>query len=165
MSLALALGLLLAGAVGPVAVPVPIAAPAPTSFYPASADAHVAVAAVLADAARSGRPAVLVFGADWCHDSRALAKALTSPAFHDEFGTRFSVTFIDVATPQTGAGRNLDLAERLGIKRLHSTPALVVVAANGKPLNSAKDAVGWRNADSRGEGAILAWFRTLKTST
>lgn len=162
MSVFLTVALLLAGATASVATPAVVAAPALTNFYPVSADAPAAVDAALADAAQTGRPAVLVFGADWCHDSRALAKVLTSPAFRDEFGRRFSVTFIDVAHPQTGAGRNLDLAARFGVKHLRSTPALVVVGTDGKPLNSAKDAVSWRNADSRGASATLGWFRQLR---
>ena len=141
-----------------------LAAPAEAeqvAFYPAAADARADLDAALADAARSGRFAVVVFGADWCHDSVALAQVLTGPAFRDEFGARFAVTFIDVGVPQTGNGRNLDLIARYGVKRMRGTPALFVIGPDGRPRNSRRDAESWRNADSRGEAAILDWFRRL----
>ena len=118
--------------------------------------------AALDDAARSGRSAVLVFGADWCHDSIALAKLLTSDAFRAEFGKGYAVTFIDVGVPQRGQGRNIDLLARFKVKQLKGTPAMFVVGPDGKLRNSRKDALSWRNAESRGAAATLAWFRKLK---
>ena len=132
-----------------------------SAYYPAAADACADLDAARADAARTGRSAVIVFGGDWCHDSTGLAKVLTSPAFRDEFGARFSVTFIDVGVPQTGNGRNLDLIARYGVKRMRGTPAMFVIGPDGAARNSRRDAQGWRNADSRGEAAILDWFRRL----
>ena len=161
MSLVLAAALAVASSLAPAAAASPAAVEA-THFYPRDADAHAMVETALADAAGSGRIAIIVFGADWCHDSRALARALTSREFRTEFGQRFTVTFVDVGTPQSGQGRNLDLARSFGIRRLKSTPALILAGADGKALNSAKDAVSWRNADSRGEAAILGWFRLAR---
>lgn len=132
-----------------------------SAYYPAAADARADLDAALAEAARTGRSAVIVFGGDWCHDSTGLAKVLTGPAFRDEFGARFSVTFIDVGVPQTGNGRNLDLIARYGVKRMRGTPAMFVIGPDGAARNSRRDAQGWRNADSRGEAAILDWFRRL----
>ena len=83
---------------------------------------------------------MVVFGADWCHDSTGLAKVLTGPAFREEFGARFSVTFIDVGVPQVGKGRNLDLIARYGVKRMRGTPALFVIGPDGRPRNSRRDA-------------------------
>ena len=135
------------------------AEPATVLYFPVDADgAHVFTQA-LAHAAASKASAVIVFGADWCHDSRALAKVLTSDAFKSEFGARYEVTFIDVGRPQSGEGRNLDLVKRLGVKNLKSTPALFVLRGDGKLLNGKKDAVSWRNAESRGTDKVLAWFR------
>jgi thiol:disulfide interchange protein len=137
-------------------------APATVHFYDQQADARAAMGAALADAAQTGRSAVLVFGADWCHDSVALAKVLTSDAFKAEFGAGYTVAFIDVGRPQTGTGRNIDLLARFKVDELKGTPAMFVVGPDGKPQNKRKDALSWRNAASRGEAATLAWFRKLK---
>lgn len=140
----------------------PAASAAAPSFYDPKADARAVMDAALDDAARSGRSAVLVFGADWCHDSIALAKLLTSDAFRAEFGKGYAVTFIDVGVPQRGQGRNIDLLARFKVKQLKGTPAMFVVGPDGKLRNSRKDALSWRNAESRGAAATLAWFRKLK---
>lgn len=138
------------------------AAKAAPAFYDQKADAAAAMAAALADAAQSRRSAVFVFGADWCHDSVALAKVLTSDAFRSEFGAGYSVTFIDVGIPQRGQGRNIDLLARFKVKELKGTPAMFVVGPDGKLRNKRKDALSWRNAESRGAAATLDWFRKLK---
>ena len=130
-------------------------------YYPEGVDGPAVMRTALATAAVLHRHAVIVFGADWCHDSRALGKLLTSDVFKAEFGSRFAVTFIDVGKPQTGEGRNLQLVKQLGGKNLKSTPALFVLRADGKVLNGTKDAVSWRNAESRGDQTILAWFRSF----
>ena len=149
-----------AGQAGVVTAQDHAAAAAPkVLYYPEAANGPAVMRTALATAAVLHRPSVIVFGADWCHDSRALAKVLTSDAFKTEFGQRFAVTFIDVGKPQTGDGRNLELVKQLGVKNLKSTPALFVLRADGKVLNGKKDAVSWRNAESRGDQTILAWFR------
>ena len=130
-------------------------------YYPEAASGPAVLDQALANAAASNHYAVVVFGADWCHDSRALAKVLTSQSFKTEFSNRYDVTLIDVGTPQTGAGHNLDLVKQLGVKNLKSTPALFMISPQGKLLNGKKDAVSWRNAESRGTQAITAWFRAF----
>lgn len=152
---------LAAPAADAVATPPVAEAAKQTNFYPQDADATAVLDAALAEAQRSGRVALIVFGADWCHDSRALAEVLASSAFTDEFGSRFTVALIDVGRPQTRAGRNLDLVARFGVKRLKNTPAMFAISPQGERLNSKKDAVSWRNAHSRGEAAILEWMRDL----
>lgn len=160
-----ALALLLAGLVAPsiaFADTAPPAATAPaTKWFPKEPNADFILETAVADARASHRLAVVVFGADWCHDSRALAGVLTSADYTREFGSRFAVTFIDVGKPQAGEGRNLDLVAGLGVKALNSTPALFVLAGDGKALNSPSDAVSWRNAAKRKPEDILSWFRKL----
>ncbi len=141
--------------------PVVTAAVAP-AFYDQKADARAAMDAALADGAATARSAVLVFGADWCHDSTALAKVLTSAAFKAEFGAAYTLTFIDVGVPQRGRGRNIELLARFKVKELKGTPAMFVVGPDGKLRNKRKDALSWRNAESRGIPATLDWFRKLK---
>ena len=140
----------------------PVAATAAADHFDKTADARAALDGALADAVRTGRSAVLVFGADWCHDSVALAEVLTSAAFKAEFGNRYSVTFIDVGVPQTGKGRNIELLARFKVKELKGTPAMFVVGPDGAMRNKRKDALSWRNAHSRGAPATLDWFRKLK---
>ena len=128
--------------------------------YPAQADATAAVDAALARAAAMGKRVLLVMGANWCHDSRALAGWLETPRFAALVAERYELVFVDVGEPQTGAGRNLDIARRFGLTEFPGTPALLVLTAGGLALN-ADTAAGWRNAASRSEDAIFAELTAL----
>jgi thiol-disulfide isomerase/thioredoxin len=155
------LALPLLGAAGPMPVEPAAEKPVQRKFFIETADDTAMLDTALARARTEGKLAVIVFGADWCHDSQALGKVLTSAAFKQEFGARFAVIFVDVGIPQAGQGRNLDLVARYGVKKLKGTPALFVISPTGKRVNSKKDAESWRNADSRSAEDVLGWFRQL----
>lgn len=112
----------------------------------------------LSDARVSGKTVVVVLGANWCHDSVGLAGWLATPRFEILMRDRYSIVYVDAGTPQTGNGRNLDIAARFGIRKLKSTPLVLLVSGNGKLLNSKRDAVSWRNAASRSENDIYRYF-------
>ena len=147
-----------------LAAPAAAAQVDPGEYFPPKADAHADLNAAIIDAARTGRTLLIVFGADWCHDSRALARTLTSERFRSEFAGRYAVVFIDVGKPQTGQGRNLDLLPRFKVERLKGTPAMFALGTDLRLRNSRKDALGWRNAESRGEAAVFDWLRKLASS-
>lgn len=128
--------------------------------YSASSDAAADVDAALARAARSGKRVLLVMGANWCHDSRALAGWLETPRFAALVAARYELVFVDVGEPQTGEGRNLDIARRFGLADVPGTPALLVLNAEGQLLNP-DTAASWRNAASRSEDAIFAELAAL----
>lgn len=144
---ALAVALSLAGC-----ATTPVAHPEARAFS-ATADAPVQLAAARERSVASGKPLLLVLGADWCHDSRALAGWFETPLFRELMAANFELLFVDVGRPQTGEGRNQDIARSFGIAEMKSTPALLVVATDGKVLN-ADSATTWGNAASRSEDAI-----------
>ncbi|MFM7379301.1 MAG: thioredoxin family protein [Erythrobacter sp.] len=130
------------------------------SAYPAEADAMADVDATLTRAAVSGKRVLLVLGANWCHDSRALAGWLETPRFAALVAARYELVFVDVGMPQSGEGRNLDIAARFGLAEMKNTPALLVLTPDGRALNldTARD---WRDAASRSEDAIYAELAAL----
>jgi thiol-disulfide isomerase/thioredoxin len=128
--------------------------------YSASADASADVDAALARAAASGKRVLLVLGANWCHDSRALAGWLETPRFAALTAQSYEVVFVDVGVPQTGEGRNLDIAKRFGLEDIPGTPALLVLTDDGRAVNLGT-AASWRNAASRSEDAIFAELAAL----
>ena len=134
------------------------------SPYDPQADAKSQVDAAIARAKASGKTALFVMGANWCHDSRALAGWFGTPRFAAMLGDRYELLYIDVGTPQIGEGRNLDIVRKFGIKKLKSTPLVLLVSAEGKRLNSKADAIGWRNAASRGEDEIYRAFADFAIS-
>jgi hypothetical protein len=128
-------------------------------------DAQVDVERALADAQKSGKMVLVILGANWCHDSVGLAGWLYTPRFMDMMRDRYSIVYVDVGTPQIGQGRNLDIARRFGIKKVKNTPLVMTISADGKLLNSKKDAISWRNAASRSEEDIYRYFATFKPAS
>lgn len=140
---------------------VPDAAPHPeASAYAVTPDAMADVDAALARASASGKRVLLLMGANWCHDSRALAGWLETPRFAALTAQSYEVVYVDVGVPQTGEGRNLEIARRFGLDGLTGTPALLVLTADGKAVNL-DTAASWRNAGSRSEDAIFAELTAL----
>lgn len=129
-----------------------------------TADANADLDAALMSAVQGGRNVILIMGGNWCHDSRALAGWFATPRFIEMLNQRYSTVFVDVGVPQTGKGRNLDIAKRFGIKKVKGTPLVLVLSPDGRRLNSQKDAGTWRNAASRSENDIFAYFANFQPS-
>lgn len=142
-------------------VPQAAAAPHPEARpYAEKADAMADVEAALARSAVSGKRVLLVLGANWCHDSRALAGWLETPRFAALVAERYELVFVDVGMPQTGEGRNLEIARRFGLEDMKNTPALLVLTPDGRAVNL-ESARSWRDAASRSEDAIYAELAAL----
>lgn len=140
------------------------AGPAPMShhegaIFDPSVDAHAAVDAALANAQTNGKRVLVVMGANWCHDSRALASYLMEPELAALLDARYELVTIDVGLPQTGDGFNLDVAERFGVTS-EGTPNVLVLNGEGRLLNSQEDAVSWRNSASRTSAEVLATLQS-----
>ena len=132
---------------------------APIAHYPearsydAARDASGDVDAALERAMTSGKHVMLVMGANWCHDSRALAGWLETPRFQELVDAEYELVFVNVGMPQTGDGHNLEIAQRFGLEELPGTPNLLVLTPFGTLVN-ADTATTWRNAASRSEDEI-----------
>jgi thioredoxin-related protein len=118
---------------------------------PAHADRDVADA--MARAKANGHRVLLVFGANWCHDSRALAGWFATPRFAAMLNPRYEIVWIDVGQKD----HNLDLARRYGLDGIKGTPTVLMLDSAGKPLNL-KDAPRWHDASKRSEDKIYRYF-------
>ena len=137
--------------------------PEATPFDPAAnagGELELAFAVAAAhDAADQGALNILaIFGANWCRDSRALAGWPETPRFRALTDEHFVVVYSDAGVPQTGEGRNLELAERFGVTDITGTPTMLMIDGNERLLNTPEDAKAWRNASMRSEDEIYAWL-------
>lgn len=123
--------------------------------YDETRDARAQIDAALAEAGERGMNALLVFGANWCHDSRGLAARLTGEGQIGQRAEGLALRFIDVGERD----RNLDQLARFGVAWMFGTPSVLVVSPDGALLNA--DSVhDWRLADSAAEADIAAFLAT-----
>ena len=120
--LALAAAMMLVSAVGATTWP-----------YDEKADAAAGVQHALATAQADHKKVLLVFGANWCGDCRALDQAL-----HGSSSTLIAGQFHVVKIDVGNFDKNLDLDARYGHPIARGIPAVVVVDASNHVLYSTK---------------------------
>jgi hypothetical protein len=84
--------------------------------YDPAANVSRDVDAALARAALANKRVIIVMGANWCHDSIGLAGWFATPRFAAMLSSKYEVVYVDVGVPQTGNGRNSDIAKRFKAK-------------------------------------------------
>lgn len=129
----------------------------------ADTDAMADVDAALLRAAAADKRVLVVMGANWCHDSRALAGWLETPRFAAMTEQPYEIVYVNVGMPQTGDTANLAIAQRFGIGTLEGTPTMLVLASDGTLINP-DSAKTWRNAASRSEQDIFDELVFLATA-
>lgn len=128
--------------------------------FAVSDDAMGDVDAALARASANGKRVLLVMGANWCHDSRALAGWLESERIGALVAEKYELVYVNIGMPQQGDGHNLGIARRFGLDDLPGTPNLLVLTGEGALVNG-DTATTWRNAASRSEDAIYEELEQL----
>ena len=104
--------------------------PAKRTPYDEKADAHQQIAAAIAEASKAHKNVVLVFGANWCPDCRALDAQMHKADLAALIATNYAVVKIDIGRDD----KNQDIAERYQVPIKHGIPALAVLDPGGKLL-------------------------------
>jgi thioredoxin 1 len=107
------------------------AAPLP---YDEAADAKADVSRVLAKARADHQKVLVIFGANWCEDCRALDKALKTGPNADLMSRQFDIVKVDVGR----FDRNLDIDAKYGNAIKKGIPAAVVLSEDDQVLYSTK---------------------------
>ncbi|HET7099779.1 MAG TPA: thioredoxin family protein [Terriglobia bacterium] len=101
-------------------------------IYDTQADAHRDIAAAIAQASKTGRNVVLVFGANWCPDCHALDAQMHRPELARLVARDFVVVKVDLGRYD----KNLDVAAKYDVPVNKGIPALAVLDPHGKLLYS-----------------------------
>src|SRR5262249_53707867 len=97
------------------------ALPTPLPFpYDENADAAARLDKAFTSAKRSGKRVLIDFGGNWCPDCRILAGVMDLPEVKSYVARHFEVVSVDVGR----FNRNLELAQRFGIPKLHGVPTV-----------------------------------------
>jgi thioredoxin 1 len=102
--------------------------------YDEKADAAADVQHAIAAAHSDHKQVLLVFGANWCPDCRALDKAMHGSS-QNLLDRKFEVVKIDVGN----FDKNLDLAQRYGNPIAKGIPAVVVLSAMNQVVYATRD--------------------------
>jgi len=161
MRLALILASLLMS--GAALAAAPAAAPAAATVqhlpYNAAADAKADVAHALAEAKAAHVPVLLIFGANWCEDCRALDKALKEGKNAELMQKEFKVVKIDVGN----FDHNLDVANAYGNPLKKGIPAAVLVSSSDNQVLYATKGGELANARRMSESGIHDFFKQAAT--
>src|SRR5712692_7244430 len=98
--------------------------------YDEAADAKADIKQALSAAKSSQMPVLVIFGANWCKDCRALDQALSTGRNAELVKREFKVVKVDVGN----FNKNLDLAEAYGNPIKKGIPAAVVLSPDNKVL-------------------------------
>ncbi len=147
-SAALAFVLLVAGLMGAQSEPV----------YDESADARREIKAAIARASEKGkRNVVLIFGANWCKDCRALDAHMHTPELAAMIEKNFVVVKVDVGRMD----KNVELAKKYGVPVANGIPAIAVLDSRGKLLY-AQDQGQFADARHMTDDSFKAFFEKWK---
>jgi len=134
-----------------------LARAASEAIYDEKADAPKQVSAAIAEALRSGKHIVLVFGANWCPDCHALDAQMHKPELAAIVEKNFLIVKIDVGSMD----KNLDLAQKYGVPLRRGIPAMAVLDSQGKLLY-AQDQGQFADARHMSFESIKAFFEQWK---
>jgi len=98
--------------------------------YDEAADAKADVKRTLAEAKKQNKPVLIIYGANWCEDCRALDKALKTGRNAELMNREFKVVKVDVGR----FDKNLDVAEAYGNPIKKGIPGAAVLSPDGKVL-------------------------------
>ena len=122
--------------------------------YDEAADAKAQIRAALSQSQVDKQVALVVFGANWCPDCRALDLAMKGGRNAELIGNEFRVVKVDVGR----FDKNVDVAERYGVPLKKGIPAVAIVSPADRAIYATK---AGELADARGmsEDGIYQFFR------
>jgi hypothetical protein len=115
---------------------------------------------LLEKAVGSKKLALIVMGANWCHDSRSLAKKLFDVQLQSKIEKNYEVSFVDV-----GFLENIKpVITRFGIPIIYATPTVLVVDPESGQVINRDNMHIWRSAAKINHQETLEYFEEIATN-
>lgn len=123
-------------------------------------DALAAIAAARESATRENKLVLVVMGANWCHDSRALASRLDTTPLSAIVSQHYETVFVDVGHLDKGK----DVINSLGLPVFYATPTVLIVDPVSGRLVNADNRHQWADAANISMEESVLYFEEF-TST
>ena len=127
--------------------------------YNETADAKLDIKQALTQAAAANIPVIVVLGANWCGDCRALDTAMKTGASAPLLSRDFKIVKVDVGQ----FNKNVDIAKSYGVPLEKGIPAVVIISTNSEVLYATK-AGELADARKMGDNAIYEFFKRVTAS-
>ena len=114
----------------------------------------IAVSKTLEQAKQNNKLALVVLGAQWCHDSRGLASNFSKPSLHTVISERFETIFVDVGNYED----RRNITQRFGYPIYFATPTVLVVDPVTELLLNEDSLSIWQSAYSVDFEKYLSYF-------
>jgi len=115
------------------------------------------VESTLALAKAEQKLALFVLGAQWCHDSKGLAKNFSTPQMQQVLSANYQVLFVDVGYLESG----FELVKQFNQPIYYGTPTVMVVNPNTKQLLNKLTMRKWLNAYKVPLNEYVEYFSNL----
>ncbi len=112
---------------------------------------------VIALAKKNNKLALIVMGANWCHDSRSLARNLFAPKVKKVIDTHYELLFINVGFME----KVKNVITRFGMPVIYSTPTALIIEPNSELLINRHNVHSIRDADSVSIPDTKAYFENI----
>jgi thiol-disulfide isomerase/thioredoxin len=122
-------------------------------FQP-SIDPLADVQQALDRAEKSDRLALVVLGANWCHDSRALASRLNQSPLAELIEQHYELVFVDVGYYETGR----EVLQQFGVAHFYATPTVLIIDPSNRALVNDEDRHLWSNAYNIDMSSSVRYF-------
>ena len=127
--------------------------------YEASPDPVADLRQALGRAAEADRQALVILGANWCHDSRALAARLHKSPLKEVIQQHYELEFVDVGYLDKGRA----VLDELDVAQFYATPTVLIVdPSNGAVVNDADRHI-WGNAYNIDMATSVGYFEQWAT--
>lgn len=137
-----------------------VATDADGRLYQPSEDALADVQQALSRAEKSDRRLLVVTGANWCHDSRALASRLHTSPLAESIQENYELVFVDVGFYETGR----EVLQEFGVPHFYATPTVLIVDPASRQSVNDEDRHIWGNAYNIDMSTSVQYFEKWATS-
>ncbi len=120
-------------------------------------DQMLVIDETLAKARANNKLALIVMGANWCHDSRGMASKLSLPEIKESIDKHYEVLFVDVGYYT----KIKAVINRFGMPVIYSTPTVLVIDPESEKVINQHNMLLMRDAASVSEIEVQEYFENI----